>query len=329
MSNPYEILGVSEDASEKEIKTAYRKLAQQYHPDKNPGDSAAEEKFKEISAAYDILGDQQKRQEYDNRGKGFGSLDDFLSHFYEDLGGFGDMFGGFRDRYERRDINKTLQISFMEAALGCEKTIQVEYPYDCKECHGKGGKSMSTCASCKGAGRIVMRQGNVQYVSTCTACTGKGLKVDKPCQNCSGTGKNIIPETLKVKIPAGIYSGNSIRLNGKGMPGRAKGDLFLNILVSPHNEFSRQDLNIFSNLNINYIDAILGTKKEVNTIHGPVKLNISAGTQPNTVLKISAKGIINSRGGRGNHFVNIKVNLPKTLDKKEKELILKLKELNK
>jgi len=328
MKNPYKVLGVKKDASTEDIKKAYRQLALQYHPDKNPDNPDAESKFKDISSAYEILNNQEKRQQYDMYG-------DVSSR--PQSGGPGgvrvdidDFFSGRRSRTRGDDVSKRISISFMEAAKGCIKTISIDYPQECTSCKGNGsenGTSLETCSQCNGAGRIGYNQGFMQILQTCPLCQGRGSKITKPCSTCSGKGVTFKNEVLKVTIPAGLGHGSTIRLSRKGMPsqyGSENGDLYLSVLVTPHPKFKRDGINVYSEETVNYIDAILGIKILVNTIHGQVKLKVPAGTQPNSILKIGGKGITRDKA-KGDHLVGINVSLPTKISKKEQELLSKLK----
>ena len=334
MKNPYDVLGVKKDASTEEIKKVYRQLALKYHPDKNPDNSDAESKFKDISAAYEILSDPEKRQQYDLHGDVSShppGVDPFEHMRNAGFGfGFDEFFGGRRRRVRGSDVRKRINISFMEAAKGCVKKMGIEYPQECTSCKGNGsenGTNIEACSHCNGAGKVGYNQGFMQILQTCPVCQGKGNKVTKTCSQCSGKGAKFRNEVLKVTIPAGLDDGSTIRLTGKGMPspyGAESGDLYLSIVITPHVKFKRDGLNVYSEESINYIDAILGTKIPVNTIHGQVKLTIPAGTQPNTVLKIKEKGVLRD-SAKGDHLVGIKVSLPTKLSDEEKELLSKLR----
>jgi molecular chaperone DnaJ len=339
MKNPYEALGVSKEASDDEIKKVFRQLAFKYHPDKNPGDKDAEEKFKEISSAYDILNDPEKRKRFDT----YGSLDprataggfdpmDFMHH-----GGFDEWFG-FGGKTKKNlngdNITKNLQIDFMDAAIGTVKTLKIDYPFACSSCKGTGAKdntSKKQCDTCAGQGKVGQNQGFMHIVSTCNACKGKGFTIIEKCPDCNN-GTKIRTDTISVTIPAGIDNGNTMRVAGKGMPSQYNGnngDLYLRILVSPHKTFKRDGLTIYSEHNIDFIDAILGTKIDVDTIHGRIILKIPAGTQPNGLLKIAEKGIISNEGAKGDHLVGIRISIPTKITEEEKVLLEKFKEMHK
>lgn len=343
MNNPYETLGVSKDASDEEIKKSFHKLALQFHPDRNPGNAEAEEKFKNISAAYETLNTPEKRQKYNSggtsipfsgTGAGFDPFD-FIKNAVNG-GNFNGWFNGQSGQQSSRgdDIQKTISISFMDAALGVTKTISVDYPLPCQSCKGTGAKegtALDSCKTCNGQGKIGQSQGFMQIIRTCSACNGRGKIVLTPCVECTN-GIKVKNEVIKVTIPIGVESGTMLRLSGKGMPsqyGQISGDMFLRIDVARHQKFERNGLSIFSEANIDYLDAILGTKIDVDTIHGLVKLKIPSGVQPGSILKVKEKGIIKNEETKGDHLVGIKVNIPIQIKPEEKELLEKLKELTK
>jgi len=333
MQNPYDVLGVKKDANENEIKKAYRKLALQYHPDKNPDNPEAEEKFKNISAAYEVLSDSKKRAEYDQFGSiggqnyqqyssgfGFGGIEDILSRFGFDFG----FNRPQRGRGKGQDLKHNIIISFMEAAKGCEKEFVVEYPINCKKCNGSGADSSNdiiVCNVCGGRGQTAYARGAMHYINTCSGCGGTGNIITKKCSECIGTGKDSKKEKLKVSIPAGIDNGTTVRLKGKGMPGQSSpGDLYIYTSVMPHDKFTKHGLNIRSDHKINYVDAILGTKLKIDTIHGKVTLVIPPGTQPNSILRISNKGII-SKDDSGHHLAVIDIEIPKSISEEERKAL--------
>lgn len=348
----YNILGVSKDASQDDIKTAFRKKAHEFHPDKG-GD---EEKFKEVNEAYQVLGNEAKRKQYDQFGSsfqngqaggaGFGGFSGGMDFNMDDLGdmfgGLGDIFGfgGGRRSSQRstrgRDMEMLLTVDFLEAAFGAEKEIAFTKNVSCSHCKGSGaepGAKVDTCKVCNGQGKVQRVQrtilGNIQAESVCSACEGEGKTYSQKCTKCHGNG--IIREQvkMKIKIPAGIDNGESIRLSGQGEldhKGSHPGDLYLRIKVRPHDLFIRDRYDIRTEATINVVQASLGDKIEVNTIHGPVKLKIPEGTQSGTIFKIKDKGIVKLHGrGIGEHFVRIIVKTPTNLTKKQKKL---LEELN-
>lgn len=328
MKDPYKTLGVSKTASQDEVKKAYRKLALKYHPDKNPDDKESEDKFKDISSAYDILGDESKRKLFDQYGTtnpnvnhgpppGFGQM-------FEDMFGFG--FSGPK-KTRGRNIQKEIYVTFMEAAKGATKNINVDYLYNCSVCKGTGAKNgteLKDCEHCEGVGKVGKRNGFVQVLTTCPKCLGKGKIVIEKCDECNGAGKEKKTEKLNVQIPAGIDNGTTMRLAGKGMPSEhnmENGDLFLIIGVMPHREFKKvpNSLDIFSQVKIDCFKAAIGTKVRASTIHGPVDLSIPSGTQPNTIMKISGKGV-DAQGRKGNHLVEVEIVVPDLTEEQKDKL---------
>lgn len=347
----YEILGVSKNASQNDIKLAFRKLAHAHHPDKG-GDPA---KFKEANEAYQVLGNEQKRKQYDQFGSSFnqagaGGFDfsGFQNGFsggnvnFDDLGdlfgGLGDMFGfssgasRSRSRRESFDMEAILIIDFKEAVFGAEKEIIVDKNIKCEKCQGEGaepGSKVETCATCKGKGRVFTVQrtifGAMQSETICPGCQGEGKTYSKKCSKCNGQGVYRGQEKMKIKVPAGIDEGEAIRLSGKGhagSKGQAAGDLLLRIRVEKSKEFVRRNYDIFSDQEISVKQAILGDKINIKTVHGNVLLKIPEGTQSNTTFKIKGKGVPKLRGGGlGDHFVNIKVNIPKNISRSTKKVL--------
>ncbi|KKN37887.1 hypothetical protein LCGC14_0758960 [marine sediment metagenome] len=333
MKDPYKTLGVKKDADAGEIKKAYRDLAKQTHPDKNPDDPKSEDKFKEVSAAYELLNDAEKRQQYDLYGEG-GPQSQYQpgSGFPGGYDPFANM-GGFGRRSVRgSDAHKSIRISFMDAAHGCVKKISIDYPYECNTCKGNGSKDgtkIRPCNMCGGAGKVGYNQGFMQILQTCHECQGQGHIVIEKCTDCFGHGIKTRNEILKVTVPAGLDDGMTMRLTGKGMPspyGAESGDMYLTVLIASHPKFKRNGIHVYSEKTIGYIDAILGVKIPVETIHGQVKLKIPAGTQPETILKIKHKGV-SGRVDNGNHMVCIKVSLPKEISEKEKDILEKLRSI--
>jgi len=337
MKNPYETLGVKKDAEAGEIKKAFHKLALKYHPDKNPDKPEAEEKFKEVNSAYEILSDPKKRLQYDTYGDTdlrnfsatgtdpFEHLRDIINH-----NGFAWNHGGRSVRGD--NIRQTIRIDFMDAAKGVIKKLSIDYPFGCTACKGNGSKdgtNLETCATCNGNGKVGQNRGMMQILHTCPTCRGSGSKITESCTECNGRGTKTKNEIIKVTIPAGIPDGITMRLAGKGMPshyGADNGDLLLSIIISPHPIFKRDGMTIYSEEKISYIDAILGAKIPVETIYGSVKLKVPAGTQPDSILKIAGKGVI--RGAeKGDHLVGIKIIIPKQISQQEEELLTKLKDM--
>ncbi|MCF8000323.1 MAG: molecular chaperone DnaJ [Halanaerobiales bacterium] len=348
----YDILGVSKDASQKEIKKAYRKLAKKYHPDTNDGDEKSSEKFKEISEAYEILSDPEKRKRYDQYGHSGIGEDDFN---FDDFarGGFGgfedifDMFfgGGRGGRSRRRgpqrgrDLQYKLQISFEEAAFGAEKQITIPRTEVCPECDGSGAESSSdvkTCPKCNGQGQIRVTQqtpfGRFAQTKTCDRCGGSGEIVKNPCSNCNGTGKVQRRRQLTINIPAGVNDGSKLRMAGEGEAGEkgaASGDLYIIIQVQEHEIFDRKGDNVYCEIPINFVQATLGDEIKVPTLEGKVKFNIPQGTQPGTTFRLKNKGITHlNRSGKGDQYIKTKVVIPKNLNKEQKELLEEFAEIS-
>jgi len=332
MKNFYQILGVSEEASEKQIKLAFRKLAKEYHPDKNPGNSKAEKKFKEFSEAYDILSDPQKKREYDhalqapqNPFGGFGF--DFSSIF----GDFGDIFSGRHRSHQpprqNDDLGIQVGLSFWDAIKGGKKEINFVRPICCTVCDGEGIiGSPHTCPMCNGSGRIDKIQGHMHLRSTCRTCRGAGSTAD-PCSVCAGRGSNQKREKISFTVPAGIDSGQVIRLQGKGshlIKSLPAGNLMIEIQVEQRfNKFHRADVHIHSEETINFTRAALGGEIVVETIFGNKKLNIPHGSFDGSTLMIDSAGI--KKGDNiGHHYVKIRVSFPPTLTKEQKDLLKKL-----
>ena len=346
----YEVLGLSKGASEDEIKKAYRKLAKQYHPDINKAPDA-EAKFKEINEAYEVLSDSQKRATYDQfgfagmdgmGGAGFNgfNMDDLGDIFSSFMGGMGGGFSnfGFGSRSSRRNgpmkgENRymSMDIDFLDAVHGVEKTISINVDKKCEHCDGTGAESKSdieTCPTCHGSG-VTMRQsrtpfGVIQQQGVCPDCNGTGKHIRKRCPHCGGSGYNNVKEKVDVSIPAGISSGQQVRLQGygeRGSNGGPNGDLYIEIRVRPHKYFEREDDDIFIKVPITSVEATLGTKLDIPTPYGDVELTIPAGTQPNTRLRLKGYGVKNLRSSqKGDLYVEVEVNIPKKLSKEEKEL---------
>ncbi len=355
----YEILGVSRNASSDEIKSAYRKLAMQYHPDRNPGNKEAEEKFKECAEAYEVLSDTQKRQRYDQFGHqgvdstgfhGFDNINDIFSHFSDIFGGFGrsgsifdDFFGSSSSRRSRSrgmpgsDLKINLKLTLEEIADGVEKTLKVKKYKPCSSCGGTGAKSGSgytTCSYCNGTGEIRQATrsifGQFINVTECHHCNGEGRIVKERCLECSGEGRVKSESTIKVNIPAGVVEGNYIPLRGQGNAGARggeNGDLLVFIEEAQHKFFSRLNDDIIYELEIGFPDAVMGVEVVVPTLKGKAKLKVEAGTQAGSVLRMKDKGIKHLNGyGRGDQLVKVNIITPKKISSKEKEL---LKELSK
>lgn len=347
----YDLLGVSKDSSAAEIKTAFRKKAHQFHPDKG-GD---EEKFKEVNEAYQVLGNEAKKKQYDqfgsaafNQGGGYGqgfsgfnqggmniNMDDLGDIF----GGFSDIFGfGSNQSTSRRtpargkDLEFDLELDFLEAAFGLEKEIKFSKRVFCQHCSATGaepGSKIETCSTCNGSGQVSKIQrtilGNIQTRATCPSCNGEGKTYSKKCTKCDGNGAYNDTVKIKVKIPAGINSGESIRLREQGeagLKGAPAGDLYLRIFIKSHRLFTRSGYDIKTEKTISVKQAILGDKIEIETIHAKIMLKIPEGTQSGTTFKIKEKGVPKLKGkGFGDHFVRVKVNIPKNLSKKDRKIL--------
>lgn len=342
----YEVLGVDKNATESDIKKAYRKLARQYHPDVNPGNKEAEEKFKEITEAYEVLSDPEKRARYDQLGhagfdpNGFGGA----GFGGQDFGGFGDIFdmffGGFGGQTRKgprkgSDLRFDLTIEFEEAAFGAEKTISLPRWETCSACQGSGAKKgthAETCPRCRGTGQVAHTQrtpfGQFQTIRTCPECQGEGKVIRHPCPQCNGKGKVRKVKQVQIKIPAGVDTGSRLRMAGEGEAGELggpPGDLYIYISVKPHKYFERHGDDIYYELPINFVQAALGAEVEIPTLEGKVKFKIPEGVQTDTVFRLKGKGIKNIQGyGKGDQHVKIKVVTPRGLTAEQKELLRKL-----
>lgn len=348
----YEVLGVSKSASADEIKKAFRKAAVQHHPDKEGGDEA---KFKEVNEAYEVLKDQQKRQRYDQFGhagvggaagggagsnpfEGFGGFGGQNVHFDFGDGGLGDIFGQFFGGGARthgpthgRDVETTITLSFEDALFGVEHSLDLTMDDECTHCHGttvEPGHEMKTCETCQGAGqqtRVMNTMfGPIQQAVTCETCRGRGKVPEKVCTRCRGTGTERRQQTIKVKIPAGIDDGATIRLRerGEAIGGGSKGDLYVHVRVRAHKKFTREGDLVLSEEHISMVDAALGTEIDVETVDGAVRMKIPAGTQSGTDFKLSGHGVPHmGRDTRGAHIVSIIVDIPTKLTKRQRELL--------
>lgn len=348
----YEVLGVSKDASADEIKKAFRKLAVKYHPDKDGGD---ETKFKEANEAYEVLKDAQKRQRYDQFGhagvggasgggyaggnpfEGFGNGQGFEFNFGD--GGLGDIFGQFfgggaggrQEARHGRDVETSIQLSFEEAVFGLERDITLELDDECSHCKGttvEPGHELKTCPTCHGAGqqtRVMNTMfGAIQQAVTCETCKGRGRVPEKVCSVCHGKGTERRKQTIRLKVPAGIDDGATIRLKerGEAMANGPKGDLYVHVRVKAHKKFTREGDLILSEEHIDMVDAALGTEIDVETVDGNVRMKVPAGTQSGTDFKLSGHGVPHLRGERrGAHIISIIVDTPTKLTKKQKEVL--------
>lgn len=349
----YEVLGVDRNADDAALKKAYRALAKKYHPDTNPGDKEAEKKFKEASEAYAILSDSEKRRQYDQfghaafegGGAGAGGFD-FSSMDFGDIFGdiFGDFFGGGSSRRSSNgpmkgaNVRASVRITFEEAMAGCEKELELNLKDECPDCHGTGAKpgtSPETCPKCGGKGKVMFTQqslfGMVQNVQTCPECRGSGKVVKEKCSRCRGNGFVTNRRKISVSIPAGIDNGQSVRIRGKGEPGTnggSRGDLLVEIIVTNHPIFQRQDMNIFSTAPISFAQAALGGEIRISTIDGDVLYNVKPGTQTDTRIRLKGKGVPSLRNKeiRGDQYVTLVVQVPTNLNAEAKEALRKFDE---
>lgn len=351
----YEVLGVSRDADDATLKKAYRVLAKKYHPDMNPGDAEAEKKFKEASEAYAVLSDPEKRRQYDQFGHaafeggaggagGYGGFD-FNGADFSDIFGdiFGDLFGGSGRRSGRgnngpakgANIRKSIRITFEEAVFGCEKELDLVLKDPCTACNGTGAKpgtSPETCPKCGGKGQVVYTSqsffGTVQNVQTCPECGGAGKVIKEKCPSCSGTGYTSSRKKIQVSIPAGIDNGQSVRIREKGEPGSnggPRGDLLVEVNVSRHPIFQRQDVHIFSTVPISFAQAALGGDIKVATVDGDVIYTVKPGTKTDTKVRLKGKGVPSLRNPqvRGDHYVTLVIQTPEKLSPEAKEALRK------
>lgn len=350
----YEVLGVSKGASDDEIKKAYRKLAKKYHPDVNPGDQAAEAKFKEVNEAYSILSDKEKRARYDQFGHagvdpnygaggpggGFGfdmgdiDLGDIFGSFFGGgFGGFGGSSSARRNGPQKGEsLRANLTITFEEAAFGCEKELNLNRSEECEACHGSGcepGTTAETCPDCRGTGvvRVQQRTGGFAFSSTaaCTRCRGTGKIIHSPCKACGGSGSVKKSKRVTVSIPAGIDDGQAVSLRGQGNAGKnggPAGDLIVGVRVKPSNQFRRDGTTVLYEQPVTFYQAVMGAELEIPTIDGKVKYNLPAGTQPGTTFRLRGKGIPELRGrGRGDQYVTVRVQVPSSLSGEQKEAL--------
>ena len=352
----YEVLSVGKGASDAEIKKAYRKLAKRYHPDINPGDKTAEAKFKEVSEAYEVLSDSQKRARYDQFGHaatgpggfpggGFGDFD------FGGFGGFGDIFetifgGGFGGRTNRTgrgsqrgaDLKLTLEIGFEEAAFGIKKEVVINRMDVCSTCKGGGtepGHKSATCKGCNGTGQVQYKLrtpfGTIPDVKICDVCHGEGRIITHPCKTCGGKGRTRKRMRMEISIPAGIADGQTMPIRGEGetgVKGGPSGDLYVSIRVKPHPIFVRKGFDVSCDIPITFAQASLGAEIEVPTLDGKEKVSIPEGTQTGTVFRLRGKGVPFLRGnGRGTHYVKVNVEVPQKLNEKQKEALRQFAEL--
>ena len=352
----YEVLGIQKGASEDEIKKAYKKLARKYHPDMNPGDKEAEEKFKEVNEANEVLSDPEKKARYDqfgfagvdpNYGAGagggaygggfdFGDLGDIFGSFFG--GGFGGQRRNPNAPQRGESIRASVSISFTEAAFGCEKSVTIERSEQCPTCKGSGcapGTTPEICPDCHGSGTVQTRRQTPMGVfasnGPCRKCGGTGRLIHQPCSDCRGSGAVRKRRTIKVNIPAGIDHGQTISLRGQGGAGKnggPAGDLLITVMVQPHEIFRRDGVDVFCEAPITFTQAVLGAELEIPTIDGKVKYSIPEGTQTGTVFRLKGKGVpvLNGRG-RGDQYVTVVIETPRSLNKEQKEALKKFSEL--
>ena len=349
----YEVLGVDRNADAATIKKAYRQLAKKYHPDMNPGDKEAEQKFKEAAEAYSVLSDDNKRRQYDQFGhaafeQGGGGAGGFdfngadMGDIFGDI--FGDLFGGGSRRRANNgpmkgaNLRASVRITFEEAVFGCEKELELSLKDECTNCHGTGAKpgtSPETCPKCGGRGQVVMTQqslfGMVQNVTTCPDCGGTGKIIKEKCTSCGGSGYTSSRKKIKVSIPAGIDNGQCVRIAGKGEPGTnggPRGDLLVEVVVQRHPIFQRQDMNIYSTAPITYAQAALGGEVKLNTVDGEVLYEVKPGTQTDTRIRLKGKGVpsLRNKNVRGDHYVTLVVQVPTNLNEDAKEALRKFDE---
>jgi molecular chaperone DnaJ len=351
--SPYEILGVSKNASADEIKKAYRKLAREYHPDRNPGDASAEERFKEVQGAYDLLSDPEKRKQYDafgaaNGRPGFGAGNvNFQDFDLGDLGDLGDLFGGIfggrgrggqRRTQARRgnDFEVVVNLSFEDSLQGVETKIPVTLETTCSECHGSGarpGTAPTICPECKGRGVVSESQGFFALSQPCPRCRGNGTVIEDPCPTCRGTGRERTTKRYQVKIKPGVSDGTRIRLAGKGEPGRnggPPGDLYVVTRVAQSQLYERRGADLVIDVPVTYPEAALGAQVEVPTPEGKVSLKVPAGSQDGKLLRLKGRGAPKlNGGGKGDLLARVRVTVPKKLSKAEKQALEELRKVSK
>jgi molecular chaperone DnaJ len=344
----YKILGVTREASEEEIKKSYRKIAMECHPDRNPGNKEAEEKFKTASEAYEVLRDPEKREIYDRYGieglrgtgfTGFGGFDDIFSAFgdiFEDFFGFGTTHRGKTRARPGADLRYDLKISFYDAAFGKETEIEIPKNMLCDVCNGSGAKPgtyPTHCPNCKGTGQVSRSQGFFTISTTCSQCHGEGKYISHPCKECRGYGRVSKNKKIQIRIPPGVDTGSKLRIRSEGEPGERggpPGDLFVFIYVEPHDFFSREGDDITCQIPISFVQAALGSEIEIPTLNGKRNLTIPKGTESGELFRIKGEGFPKLRGyGRGDQLVQVIVRTPKNLTKRQEEILLEFEEVSK
>ena len=340
----YDLLGVARDVSAEDLKKAYRKKAMQYHPDRNPGDKAAEEMFKKVSRAYEVLSDPQKRALYDQHGaaafeqtagpggpggfQGVDPMDIFRQMFGGGGGGFGDIFGGGSGRAEGEDLSMEIEVTLEEAAEGVERTVRYRRHAPCSSCEGSGaekGSKVGKCATCGGKGQVIRSNGFFQIRQTCPSCAGRGEKVEKPCKACRGEGRVVAAHEVPVRIPPGVDTGTRLRSSGNGSSGpngAPAGDLYLVIRVKDHERFERDGDDLACALPVSFPTLALGGQVDVQTLRGKASLRVPEGTAAGTVFRLRGEGMPNLRGGaRGDLHVRVDVHVPSKLTAEQRSAL--------
>lgn len=348
----YQVLGVSRDANQDELKRAYRRMARKYHPDVNQ-EAGAEDKFKEINQAYEVLSEPEMRMRYDRFGEAgvsssagagyqdfgdMGGFADIFETFFSGFGGVGGQQAGRRRSGPARgdDLRYDLKLDFKEAIFGGEKQIRIAHLETCTTCKGAGGKGVQNCGTCQGAGQVRRATrtpfGSFTQVSVCPTCNGDGQTISNKCESCSGQGQTQVNKKLKITVPAGVDTGTRLRVSNEGNAGQKggpPGDLYVYLFVKDDPEFRREGNNILSEVTVGYLQAILGAKIPVQTVDGEETLLVPSGTQPNTVLTLEGKGVprLGNAVSRGDHLISVKVHIPTRISAEERELLEKVAEL--
>lgn len=344
----YEVLGVARDATQEQIKKAYRKCAMEFHPDRNPGNTEAERKFKEAAEAYETLSDSDKRSRYDRfgheglrgtQGHDFSNFESIFDVFGDIFGGGGADFFGFGRRHggprPGASLKVEIELDFLEAARGCEKTVEIRRAEPCESCKGSGarpGTQAATCKTCGGRGEVAMQQGFFQVRTTCPTCGGQGTRVEKPCAECEGQGTRKKRREIKIRIPAGVEDGTRMRVGGEGeagLQGGPRGDLYVFLTARPHDFFGRDGEDLTCEVPITFPQAALGAKIQVPMLDGTEEIEVPRGTQSGTVFRLSGRGFQSLRGyGKGDLLVRVVVETPRRLSKRQEELLRELAKLD-